>query len=178
MLFSLSPPTSLSSLSLLSLLSSLSPPVSPLSPLSLFSSLSPLLSLIFSLSLLPLFFSLSSLSSPVSTLPPLFSLSCLSSLSSLSLSPLSLPTLCAVPSSMFLQAPPVSLTNTREIGVKHRIELQRGTKGYGIGLTSRDVRTEERNQPVYVKAVHHDGPAYLDRRLQIGDRILEVGVLY
>ena len=87
---------------------------------------------------------------------------------------LSGPPISAVPSSLSSQAPPLSLTNTRQIGIKHLIELQRGPRGFGIGLTSRDVRTNEKSQPVYVKAVHHDGPAYLDGQVQIGDRILEV----
>lgn len=73
---------------------------------------------------------------------------------------------------------PASLarTNTRQIGVKHNIELKRGPKGFGFGLTSRDVRTDEQNQPIYVKAVHQGGVAYEDGRLRIGDRILEVRV--
>ena len=78
------------------------------------------------------------------------------------------------PSAAPPQAASLSLTNTRQIGVKHRIELKRSGRGYGFGLTSRDVCTNQKGQPVYVKVIHQDGPAYLDGRLQLGDRILEV----
>lgn len=72
------------------------------------------------------------------------------------------------------QAPSLSITNTRQIGARHTIQFQRGVKGFGFGLTSRDVKTDEQSQPIYVKAVHHGGPAYHDGRLRIGDRVLEV----
>ena len=69
---------------------------------------------------------------------------------------------------------PNTVTNTRQIGVKHAIELKKGPRGFGFGLTSRDVSTSDNDCPVYVKAVHSDGPAFHDGRLRIGDRILEV----
>lgn len=72
------------------------------------------------------------------------------------------------------QAASLARTNTRQIGARHSIKIQRGSKGFGFGLTSRDVRTDDHNQMVYVKSVHHEGPAYQDGRLRIGDRILEV----
>lgn len=78
------------------------------------------------------------------------------------------------PPSAPTQAPSLALTNTRQIGNKHTIQLQRGPKGFGFGLTSRDVKTVECSQPIYVKTVQHGGPAYQDGGLHIGDRILEV----
>ena len=69
---------------------------------------------------------------------------------------------------------PNTVTNTRQIGVKHAIELKRGPRGFGFGLTSRDVSTSDNDRPVYVKSIHSDGPAFHDGRLRIGDRILEV----
>ena len=84
---------------------------------------------------------------------------------------------------LFLLAPPaapsqaasLTRTNTRQIGRRHTITLQRGSKGFGFGLTSRDVKTDEQSQPIYVKVVHHGGAAYQEGQLRIGDRILEVG---
>lgn len=73
-----------------------------------------------------------------------------------------------------VQPPSNTLTNTRQIGVKHTIELQKGAKGLGFGLTSRDVSTDEQSQPVYVKSILTGGPAFVDGRLKIGDRVLEV----
>lgn len=76
-----------------------------------------------------------------------------------------------------VQPPSNTLTNTRQIGVKHTIELQKGARGFGFGLTSRDVSTDEQSQPVYVKSILTGGPAFVDRRLKIGDRVLEVRIV-
>ena len=67
-----------------------------------------------------------------------------------------------------------SVTNTRVIGVRHKIELYRGEKGLGFGVSSRDVSTNDRDHPIYVKFIHSEGPAFYDGRLKLGDRILEV----
>ena len=69
---------------------------------------------------------------------------------------------------------PNTVTNTRQIGVKHALELKRGPRGFGFGLSSRDVSTSDNDRPVYIKSIHSDGPAFHDGRLKIGDRILEV----
>lgn len=67
------------------------------------------------------------------------------------------------------------MTNTRQIGVKHTIEISRGAQGtFGFGLTSRDVSTNEEDHPIYVKSITSQGPAFHDGRLRLGDRILEV----
>ena len=76
-----------------------------------------------------------------------------------------------------VQPPSNTLTNTRQIGVKHTIELQKGARGFGFGLTSRDVSTDEQSQPVYVKSILTDGSAFVDGRLKIGDRVLEVRIV-
>ena len=66
-------------------------------------------------------------------------------------------------------------TNTRQIGVKHTIEISRSPTGtFGFGLSSRDVSTNDEDQPIYVKSITTDGPAFNDGRLKIGDRLLEV----
>ena len=69
-----------------------------------------------------------------------------------------------------------SVTNTRLIGVRHKIELQRGERGLGFGLSSRDVLTNDSDHPIYVKCIHSEGPAFQDGRLKLGDRILEVSI--
>ena len=71
---------------------------------------------------------------------------------------------------------PNTVTNTRQIGVKHTVELKRGPRGFGFGLSSRDVSTSDNDHPVYIKSIHSDGPAFHDGRLRIGDRILEVWI--
>ena len=58
--------------------------------------------------------------------------------------------------------------------MRHQIELQRGERGLGFGLASRDITTNDRDQPIYVKFIHSEGPAFQDGRLKLGDRILEV----
>ena len=40
------------------------------------------------------------------------------------------------------QATPITLANTRQIGVRRTIELTKGSGGLGIGLTSCDVLTD------------------------------------
>lgn len=72
------------------------------------------------------------------------------------------------------QPPSTSVTNTRQIGVKHTITLSKGPRGLGFGLTSRDVATDDSSQPIYIKSITTDGPAFVDGRLVIGDRLLEV----
>ena len=73
-----------------------------------------------------------------------------------------------------IQPPSNTITNTRQIGTKHIIELKKGARGFGFGLTFRDVSTDDQSQPVYVKSILTHGPAFLDGRLMVGDRILEV----
>lgn len=80
------------------------------------------------------------------------------------------------PSAAPPQAASLTLTNTRQIGVKHHISLKKSGRGYGLGLTSRDVHTDQKGQPVYVKSIHQGSSAYQDGRLRIGDRILEVSL--
>ena len=71
-------------------------------------------------------------------------------------------------------APSNTVTNTRQIGVKHNIQINKGSRGYGFGIASRDVTTDDKNTPIYVKNINHEGPAFQDGRLRLGDRILEV----
>ena len=78
----------------------------------------------------------------------------------------------AVPSSN--QATPITLANTRQIGVKRVIELMKGAGGLGIGLTSRDVLTDNKSHPIYIKSIHPGGAAFQDGRLKLGDRLLSI----
>ena len=73
-----------------------------------------------------------------------------------------------------LVAPSNTVTNTRLIGVKHTININKGSRGYGFGIASRDVTTDDKSTPIYVKNIVHEGPAFQDGRLRIGDRLLEV----
>ena len=54
------------------------------------------------------------------------------------------------------------------------IELTKGSSGLGIGLTSRDVLTDNKSHPVYIKSIHSGGAAFHDGRLKLGDRLLSV----
>ena len=72
------------------------------------------------------------------------------------------------------QATPITLANTRQIGVKRTIELTKGSGGLGIGLTSRDVLTDNKNHPIYIKSIRSGGAAFQDSRLKLGDRLLSV----
>ena len=72
------------------------------------------------------------------------------------------------------QATPITLANTRQIGVKRTIELTKGSGGLGIGLTSRDVLTDNKSHPIYIKSIHSGKAAFQDGRLKIGDRLLSV----
>lgn len=83
------------------------------------------------------------------------------------------PSLHPTPSTV---ASPNTVTNTRLIGVKHTIQITRGSRGYGFGIASRDVTTDNKNTPIYVKNIVHEGPAFQDGRLRLGDRILMVCV--
>lgn len=66
-------------------------------------------------------------------------------------------------------------TNTRQIGVKHTIEIFRSSTGtFGFGLSSRDVATSDEDHPIYIKSITSNGPAFNDGRLKLGDRLLEV----
>ncbi len=53
------------------------------------------------------------------------------------------------------QPPSVTLTNTRQIGVKHSITLVKATptSSLGFGVTSRDVMTDNQNVPFYIKSI-------------------------
>ena len=77
---------------------------------------------------------------------------------------------------MYTVAPSNTVTNTRQIGVKHTIQITKGPRGYGFGIASRDVTTDNKNKPIYVKNIVHDGPAFQNGRLRLGDRVLEVCV--
>ena len=74
------------------------------------------------------------------------------------------------------QPPSLALTNTRQIGIKHTIKLTKPTptSSLGFGVTSRDVMTDDKNQPFYVKGITSGTPAFNDGRLKIGDRLLQV----
>ena len=72
------------------------------------------------------------------------------------------------------QSTPITLANTRQIGVKRTIELTKGASGLGIGLTSRDVLTDNKSHPVYIKSIQPKGAAFQDGRLKLGDRLLSV----
>ena len=72
------------------------------------------------------------------------------------------------------QATPITLANTRQIGVKRTIELTKGASGLGIGLTSRDVLTDNKSHPIYIKSIHPGGAAFQDGRLKLGDRLLSI----
>ena len=72
------------------------------------------------------------------------------------------------------QATPITLANTRQIGVKRTIELTKGSGGLGIGLTSRDVLTDNKSHPIYIKSIHPGGAAFQDGRLKLGDRLLSI----
>jgi hypothetical protein len=66
-------------------------------------------------------------------------------------------------------------TNTRQIGMKHTIIINRSPTGtFGFGLSSRDVTTKDNDQPIYIKSITTGGPAFIDGRLRLGDRLLEV----
>lgn len=69
-----------------------------------------------------------------------------------------------------------TLTNTRQLGVKHVIIITRSSKNgtFGFGLSSRDVFTNEEDHPIYIKSITSNGPAFQDGRLKLGDRLLEV----
>ena len=76
------------------------------------------------------------------------------------------------------QPPSLTLTNTRQIGVKHTITLLKPTPStsLGFGVTSRDVMTDNQNVPFYVKNITPGTPAFNDGRLKMGDRLLQVCV--
>ena len=78
----------------------------------------------------------------------------------------------AVPSGN--QATPITLANTRQIGCRRTIELTKGAGGLGIGLTSRDVLTDNKSHPVYIKSIHPGGAAFQDGKLKLGDRLLSI----
>ncbi|XP_046564857.1 LOW QUALITY PROTEIN: partitioning defective 3 homolog [Haliotis rubra] len=65
-----------------------------------------------------------------------------------------------------------TLTNTRKIGRKIQIQLQKGALGLGFSITSRDNPTGE--SPIYIKNILVKGAAVQDGRLKPGDRLLEV----
>jgi hypothetical protein len=68
-----------------------------------------------------------------------------------------------------------SLTNTREIGKVLTIELERGARGLGFSVTSRDTNTGNlADRPIYVKSIISGGPAFMNGKLLAGDRLMEV----
>ncbi|XP_075255941.1 uncharacterized protein LOC142348460 isoform X5 [Convolutriloba macropyga] len=73
---------------------------------------------------------------------------------------------------------PLSLmgrANTKKIGRKIKVQLNKGPDGLGFSLTERDNSgPSNANSPVYIKSILAKGAAIKDGRLQEGDRILEV----
>ena len=51
-----------------------------------------------------------------------------------------------------------------------------GAQGLGFGITTRDVSavTGSLSQPIYIKNISRDGPAFKDGKLKLGDRLLKV----
>ena len=60
------------------------------------------------------------------------------------------------------------------MGTKHALLLDKGPQGFGFGLSSRDVLTDDHSQPIYIKSITSGGAAFVDGRLRIGDRLLSV----
>lgn len=69
-----------------------------------------------------------------------------------------------------------TLTNTRKIGKKIKIDLKKGPLGLGFSVTSRD-NTTGGDVPIYIKNILPKGAAIQDGRLKPGDRLLEVSDL-
>jgi len=51
-----------------------------------------------------------------------------------------------------------------------------GAQGLGFGITTRDVSSAggSLSQPIYIKSISRDGPAFKDGKLRLGDRLLKV----
>ncbi|ODN05513.1 Partitioning defective 3 [Orchesella cincta] len=64
-------------------------------------------------------------------------------------------------------------SNTRKIGRKYEIDLQKGPQGLGFSITTRD-NPAGGNCPIYIKNILPTGAAIEDGRLRPGDRLLEV----
>lgn len=63
--------------------------------------------------------------------------------------------------------------NTRKIGKKYHIRLQKRANGLGFSITTRD-NPAGGNCPIYIKNILPKGSAIFDGRLKQGDRLLEV----
>ena len=63
--------------------------------------------------------------------------------------------------------------NTRKIGKKYHIRLQKRVNGLGFSITTRD-NPAGGNCPIYIKNILPKGSAIFDGRLKQGDRLLEV----
>ena len=56
------------------------------------------------------------------------------------------------------------------------ITVLTGSHGLGFGVTTRDVHVNTKttgSQPIYIKNIAKDGPAFRDGRLKLGDRLLK-----
>lgn len=65
------------------------------------------------------------------------------------------------------------IANTRRIGKKYHIQLQKGDHGLGFTITTRD-NPAGGLSPIYIKTILPRGAAVQDGRLKPGDRLLEV----
>ena len=54
------------------------------------------------------------------------------------------------------------------------VTMTTGNQGLGFGVTTRDVSMVTGCQPIYIKNIAKDGPAFKDGRLKLGDRLLKV----
>lgn len=55
------------------------------------------------------------------------------------------------------------------------VTISTGSQGLGFGVTTRDVTMATSGcQPIYIKSIAKDGPAFKDGRLKLGDRLLKV----
>ncbi|XP_035709435.1 partitioning defective 3 homolog isoform X3 [Folsomia candida] len=68
---------------------------------------------------------------------------------------------------------PLIASNTRKIGRKYEVDLQKGPQGLGFSITTRD-NPAGGNCPIYIKNILPHGAAIDDGRLRPGDRLLEV----
>lgn len=67
----------------------------------------------------------------------------------------------------------IVIANTRRIGKKYHIQLQKGDQGLGFTITTRD-NPAGGQSPIYIKTILPQGAALQDGRLKPGDRLLEV----
>lgn len=69
--------------------------------------------------------------------------------------------------------PMALVANTRKIGRKYHIRLEKRAEGLGFSITTRD-NPAGGNCPIYIKHILPTGSAIVDGRLRQGDRLLEV----